>query len=532
MPYVNFKDFKKDYSLNPDDLDVHSHSIHRGTLSHTSSQVWYSKACYNQFDGFSELIGQNFFRLILSSPQPHGLLAIDFTRRQLYLLSQEVAGFKRFPNNSSDELKQSFKNLPQILLLSHFMEEIDLKNGNIGIDHNNVAVKIDGDLYFSSLKTKIHPKDFDISAQTISDLTLANHFYTYNWLDIVKAEKRFSSSTIIDINISNNANFQADVSQAILRICLLPKSFLVEFLKNHLQPLGNFFDTSLLRHFYHIFSSFFLCRQQILIKAAFNHEPFKLYLFSPHAEQDLSFLSQQLSNPNLFVPNGLPPMIHNYATSIKKLEEKIFEFRIHFFPLIELAQTNIRLLLKALKNSAHWPSLFELIKQYLKQSSSFEVLSHKTQTVIAIMDSLHHLQRIKELKINHLDEQTDKFCQKHLDSITQSDFDFEKIASQKSFLLNHFFQTRAAYQNIFTPIKSGLKSWGWWRIQSDKDKALEFEQQILALPFEERARKLLSPNFLTSTEEQLFKNMLFKPKLKNFLTQQQVAQPSSNGLWV
>lgn len=530
MPYVNFKDFIKDESLKDEELSPHSHSIYRGTLAHTSSQIWYSKACYNQFDAFSELIGQNFFKLILSDPQPNSLLAIDFIQRRLYCLSEEVTGFTCLPNGKSTNISnQIYNNLPQILLISHFLEEIDLKNGNIGLNHNNYVVKIDGDLCFASLKTKIHYKHFSINTQTIANLPLANHFYTYNWLDIVKAEKKYLSSEIIDIKSSDDTIFQTELSQAILRICLLPKSFLLEFLKNHLQPIGNFFEPILLRHFFHLFSSFFLCRQQMLNKAACNYEPFKYYLFSLHAERDLSFLSQQLSNPYLFIPNGIPAFIHNYAASIKNMEENLFQFRLHFFPLIELAQINIRLLLKSLKHAEQWPVLLELITQHLKHSSSFESFGLKTQTIIAIMDSLHHLNRIQELKINPLDELTNKFCQQQLDEIKNNNLDSEKIILQKNFLFKHFFQTRLAYQNIFHPIRTGLNAWNWWKLQSNTDKALEFEQQIIMLPFEERAKTLCSPNFATKTEQKLFQQMFFKPNLKDLIDQ---APTPSTGLWV
>ena len=210
-----------------------THDVIRGKLA-GSPKTWILKKMVTE-DGKSEpktankeLIAQEFFRLIISGQPETRLIRGD----PPYILSEEIRGYKPF---SALPPGKKPTGLGQIVVVSMFLQEVDLKNGNVCIDENNRVRKIDGDCCFSSLYNQHKDKPFNITREAIETLPWPSPrvFYTFNWLDCVSAGTMQAESSLVSRKISQPPNpdmdFLNEVNQALLSICLIPDEYLEAF---------------------------------------------------------------------------------------------------------------------------------------------------------------------------------------------------------------------------------------------------------------------------------------------------------------
>lgn len=208
------------------------------------SGTWFAKMATDPEIARHELIAQEFFRLIIPH-QPETRIAKDEALETYYVYSQEVQGYRTLPLQEKHFVDGTITGFGQAILVSAFLQEVDLKNGNIGVDENNRVIKIDGDQCLASvLGVK---EKFDLTPRVIAELPYPHDFYATNWLDLIqyrrdrKGQDDLFRSDIVpweSDSMKNNNLFRAEVNQAMLKICLLPDEYIEKFISSYMLPDG------------------------------------------------------------------------------------------------------------------------------------------------------------------------------------------------------------------------------------------------------------------------------------------------------
>lgn len=197
-----------------------------------------------------------------------------------FILSEEVRGYHDLPQGQAANFANgTYRGLGQVVLGSMFLQEIDLKNGNLGLDENNRVIKIDGDWCFAAEK---YHYGYNLTPRAIERLPYPHDFYTFNWLDLTISSIQFPTSTIVNPELSQAPQFRAEINQAMLKICLLPDSFIDKFVDAYMPAGGQrFIDLIKAR------------REELQLSASQNLS-FQAYLQSPQAIEDRKSLCDQM----------------------------------------------------------------------------------------------------------------------------------------------------------------------------------------------------------------------------------------------
>ncbi|WP_133130269.1 TMEM198/TM7SF3 family protein [Legionella yabuuchiae] len=250
------------------------HKIQRGRIQSTN-KIFISKEMESPAVARQEVLAQEFFRLLLPT-QPETRLAHHPVLGTYYVLSEEVPNYCSLPNTPDEFTRGGYLGLGQIMLGSLFLQEIDLKNGNIGLSGNQV-VKIDGDWCFASIREPSfysNKPNQTITANMIAKLPYPT-FYVFNWLDIQIQNVAYPTSTIINpATLCNASLFRLEVNQAMLKILLLPDAYLEKFVEAFI-PVGGI-----------RFINFLKQRRKELELSALQNESFRAYLSSMQAASD------------------------------------------------------------------------------------------------------------------------------------------------------------------------------------------------------------------------------------------------------
>lgn len=271
-----------------------SHTVLRGTLA-GSSKSWINKEMTDPQIARIELLAQEFFRLII----PHQVetrLLVNEVWGTHHIISEEIAGYRLLPLNEAARFSDgTYTGLGQAVLVSMFLQEIDLKNGNIGLDNQGRVIKIDGDWCLAGrLGGKYAAKNYGLTPNTIARLPYPTDFYTFNWLDLVVQSQAVAQSAIVNHDLSNAPQFRAEVNQAMLKIVLLPDSFIEGFVDSYMPAGGEAF-VRLIRE-----------RRDELLNSAAQNESFIEYLSTDQAANDTKAL---ILHMNAFQANGAQPIV-------------------------------------------------------------------------------------------------------------------------------------------------------------------------------------------------------------------------------
>lgn len=257
---------------------LYSHKVRIGTLKNSSSK-WYCKEIKSPELAKIEILAQEFFRLIIPH-QPETRIAKNFKTGTYYILSERIPGFRNLPKDKAERFRnQYYKGLGQVMVCSMFLQETDLKNGNVGIDRKKRVKKIDGNWCFSQER---YPGDYKLTTRAIEALPNPIDFRTHNWLDLIKEGNKNQISNIIDIELSNSPQYRAEVNQALYKICLLPDIFIEAFVDTYITAGGQRF-VDLLKS-----------RRDELQVSALDNASFRAYLATPEAKKDAKNILLQM----------------------------------------------------------------------------------------------------------------------------------------------------------------------------------------------------------------------------------------------
>lgn len=444
-----------------------SHRVEKRLL-HGAKRVFFCKEMESPVVGRLELLAQEFFRLIIQT-QPETRLAYHPRLNTYYILSEEVEGYENLPLNAQDQFAEgAYPNLGKIMLVALVVQEIDLKNGNIGINAQNQIIKIDGDWCFAAIRDAAYADyDQDLTQNLLNCLPVPVGYSVYNWLDIRKEKVATSRSLIVDERLANAKHFRDEINEAILKILLIPPDYIKDFVDAYI-PSGAEAD---------IYISYLKRRCVELKQVALQNESFRDYLLSDAAS---SVVIQQSVYLQEFKSNGEYPIIkpeqHEIlANTIKYRYRTLISYSIND-ALNDLSELTVDFSLHSSKTScvAHRFSLLtqvndyieliskpedpEQLKQYYKLLNS---VANKRDDIRATANRI--LSRLEVLEQIRFDTYLNRLSlkQKQMESKAASNPHYKKAAEQMRSLNKALFDAKHHFlsaNSIFEHDKSELKN--------------------------------------------------------------------------
>lgn len=278
------------------------------------ARVFFSKEMKSPRTARLETLAQEFFRLIIPT-QPRTRVAYNPASNVYYTLSEEVLEFSPLPTGCPDQFaKGAFPNLGRIMLVSILLHEVDLKNGNIGLDKLKNVVKIDGDWCFAAIRYRAFSYK-EITPKLLDNLPFIVGYDAFNWLDIYQQGiAQFSS--IVDENLTVAEHFRAEINEAILKVALLPE-FYIRALVDSFMPIRVEADQ---------FISFLKRRCEELALAGLSSESFIQYFLSGAARE---CVVQHLHHLKTFKVHGdyailKPEELEVVDAEVKKKYDRLF----------------------------------------------------------------------------------------------------------------------------------------------------------------------------------------------------------------
>lgn len=441
-----------------------SHTIEKGSLP-GDKRVFYKKEMKSPSVAYSEVLAQEFFRLIIPS-QPETRIARS-KANTYFILSDAVDGYKPLPIGSSLFTLRAYKGLGlgQIMMAAVFLQEIDLKNGNICLNEDTQVIKIDGDWCFGGMRDRrFSDYNKDITPKLISSLPFPATYDAYNWLDIsirrfVKAE-----SKIVSQDLSLSPCFRNEINEAMLKLLVLPDDYLRKFVDAFI-PASPRAD---------IFINYFKERREELKRAALQDKSFNEYLKSPLAKTHLSLHLLQMKS---FVANGNYPII--YVSEYESLDETVFsifdglceDVALNYKPLSALEcleQLEIDFSSRPTKKLmlAYRDLLLKEIDNYIELFSKspinehFDQKSRLTQLAAEKKSLVHERSTQLEKRFNALeqfgmDDQIKCFAQKQkvMSIKSLSNINYAEAAREAHIFCDRLYQARNKFLSLDKPFE-------------------------------------------------------------------------------
>jgi hypothetical protein len=263
--------------------------------------TYYRKEMESQTIAVIEVLAQEFFRLI-APWQPQTFIAYHPSLRTYFVLSEAVDGYKPLPAGEQDRFNQGvYPGLGQLMIISVFLQEIDLKNRNIGLNRYGHVIKIDGDWCFAAIRDA----DFsaykkDITPELLNSLPIPIGYTAFNWLDLYQEAVASFTSTIVNESLSNAPHFREEINEAMLKILVLPDEYIKRFV-DAFVPVSAKAD---------VFIKYLMNRREELKCAALQNASFKQFLLDK-APQDV--VKEHILHMNGFLANGKYPIVEDNA---------------------------------------------------------------------------------------------------------------------------------------------------------------------------------------------------------------------------
>ena len=148
---------------------------------------------------------------------------------EYYVLSKEIPKFKEFflsKENYKKISNNTITGLATIQVLALWLNEIDFKSGNVGIEKDGHIIKIDGGLGLIKLNPKFkhlyEGKNLNITQVDLEALPNLQIYEACNWLHYIHWDLQKGAikedPTLSDKKISRNSFFKQELYQTILRI--------------------------------------------------------------------------------------------------------------------------------------------------------------------------------------------------------------------------------------------------------------------------------------------------------------------------
>jgi hypothetical protein len=302
---IDFSSFKISITLPKN--SIHQNEIHRGVFRDSD---WFVKKTKDRDSALRELIANELFRLISDHPHPCTLVAKKEEEQTVdwFVLSEDFS-----PSYEMAEIAalENYFGFADILVTSVWIHEVDLRLPNILVNHTEKKLaKIDGGCSFYGLRHKMQDDDMT-EFNILNTLPYPDRYCAYHWLTYISSNGSFELRYFPKPD-HLPACFTEEKNKAILRICLLPESFISSLL-----------EVILLKSNVNVFCEFLVNRQHQMRASVFNNSTFIEYLQSDKAKADSDIFLKKMKD---FVTHDIK-IIKN-SPSISLLESqyaKIFE---------------------------------------------------------------------------------------------------------------------------------------------------------------------------------------------------------------
>lgn len=281
--FILFKKIKKNANFS------HAVNLKYKFKKGIQKSIWYTKPLGgNRSEAILETLTQELYRLVYPpQPKTRRAVSIETGAPEYYVLSKQIPKFKEF-FLSTDQyrkiLNNSITGLAATQILALWLNEIDFKTGNVGINDGRV-IKIDGGLSLIKLNPKFRHlyegKNLDITQVDLETLPNLQTYEACNWLhhiqwDLQKGAMK-EDPTPLDKAINQSPYFKHELYRTILRIISLPDELIQFFTQNYIT---NPYDIT-------IMSEFIIIRKEQLKKAAEQIPAFDEYRQSDQAREDM-----------------------------------------------------------------------------------------------------------------------------------------------------------------------------------------------------------------------------------------------------
>lgn len=191
---------------------------------------WYFKHENDRLAANNEVVAQELFRLFIPN-HPKTRLVLG-EQGETSVVSREVPGFqpleKMDPHVLNQRLKDgTYKGLGEVMVMALWLNEADLKLGNMGVDKDGKVVKLDGGWCLAQLRSP--QRKMTITETTLRHLPANLDINPYNWLDRINMDRTGKTPIVANVSMSFNPQFRQEVNEAIMRILLCPDNSLREF---------------------------------------------------------------------------------------------------------------------------------------------------------------------------------------------------------------------------------------------------------------------------------------------------------------
>lgn len=268
------------------------------SIAQKYKNVWYLKKVGDAKTALREVLTQEYFRLIIGPHHPKTRIVKGSGFNNTYIISKEVNGYQPLLTIDPKKFKEGLSKgkhpgLGEILAVSLNTNEIDLHLGNIGLDKDGNAVKIDGGNGFSKLGGK--KANYSITEQDISTLPYITTYSPVNWLDLITQSKNNPTSQYFDTKLSTDPIFRQEINCAILKMIILPDELLAKFSQSYSD---NKMDAVL------IYKEM-ISRTNELEKFALQNKSFNEFLKDPNTKKYLASYIDQLKGFNTTSKNKI-----------------------------------------------------------------------------------------------------------------------------------------------------------------------------------------------------------------------------------
>ncbi|HVY53829.1 MAG TPA: hypothetical protein VHA13_04855 [Gammaproteobacteria bacterium] len=229
-------------------------------VSQKDNKVWFAKSSPNDIVACCEVVGQELLRLL--NPQQTFKTRFFLNGEKLGVISEKKTDFKPLEQSAK---KQYIPGLATSVLLALFLNETDLKLQHL--DANN-GVKIDGDYMLSQIHQKSFQKNSEISTEELQRLPYVAKYNANQWLDQITGGRYQVKKNLMFDWLTADPNFQNELSQAIMRVLVIPPSIYRQFVLSYVTH-----DT-----WAEQMISLILARREQLFKAAMDLPSFRHFI--------------------------------------------------------------------------------------------------------------------------------------------------------------------------------------------------------------------------------------------------------------
>lgn len=323
----------------------HHNDIHLIKKSNKrNGAVWFAKRKSNQRDVCTEVVAQEFLRL-LNPEQPKTRVILNEEADGLGVMSKDVGQSRLICQSSlqvksgnshygqieenllTDVLNKKIAGFGRLCVDALFVYEVDLKLDALALG-NNGLIKIDGDCcffitpYWRQSCDKIYKS---ITTEDLERLPLVRQFDAYNWIGYKRGGMFCDKRKERYLQLQQQREFQHEIQSEIMRILVLPSELLANMIDLLIPSLAHRI----------LLKKEIQNRQSQLEIAAMQLHRFVEYVAMPKAEEDLLQFIEQLRQHVVIRKEKLnmqkfEPLIREKFQSIRECASKL-EHMTHSF---------------------------------------------------------------------------------------------------------------------------------------------------------------------------------------------------------